>query len=211
MEFGLGIGASSYAGDLIKGYNLSTAEPALGVHYRLNFSEIVSARFHLTYGGVRGDDNNPIDVLGENRNHSFNSSYLELAAVVEYHFLNYKDVEQPQKWSPYVFGGFGFMRLNNPSDPDADFSRTQPVIPFGLGLKHRVGKRFVVELEGGARKTFFDQIDGISDGDVTIKDYQFGNPNDNDWYFFTGIRFTYVLHKIPCPFPYIPNRSMYRR
>ena len=55
----------------------------------------------------------------------------------------------------------------------------------------------------------FDYLDGISDGDQRIKDYQYGNPNENDWYFYTGITFTYVLYKIPCPFPYEPNHSIF--
>jgi len=211
MEFGVGLGVSTYSGDLNRRYNFSTAKPSLSAHYRLNFSEIVSTRFMLTYGGLRGNDDDPVDVLGERRNHSFNSSFTELSAVFEYHFLNYKPKDQLQKWSPYVFGGFGMMVLNNPSGNTDDFNKTQPVIPFGVGFKHKVGKRFVVEVETGARKTFFDHLDGISDGDVTIKDYEFGNPGDNDWYFFTGFRLTYVLYEIPCPFPYDPNKSMRNR
>jgi len=210
MEFGAGLGVTNYSGDLAPGYDLSIAKPAVSVHYRLNFSEIVSTRFTLTYGGIKGDDTSPVDVLGENRAHSFNSSILEISSVFEYHFLDYKNHESPQKWSPYVFLGVGIMKLNDPANTSDDYNRTQPVIPMGLGFKHRAGKRLVVEFEAGARKTFFDYLDGISDGDVTIKDYQFGNPNDDDWYFFTGFRLSYVIFEIPCPFPYVPNRSIFR-
>jgi hypothetical protein len=211
IEFGAGIGITNYSGDLSPGYKLSTAKPAASVHYRLNFSEIVSTRFTLTYGGIKGDDSNPVDVLGENRNHSFSSNILEISSVFEYHFLDYKDRKSPQKWSPYAFLGFGMMKLKNPSNVSDDYRLNQMVIPMGLGFKHKIGKQFVAEFEAGARKTFFDYLDGISDGDVTIKDYQFGNPNDDDWYFFTGFRLSFVLYKIPCPFPYIPNRTLYQR
>jgi len=210
MEFGAGLGVTNYSGDLAPGYDLSIAKPAVSVHYRLNFSEIVSTRFTLTYGGIKGDDTSPVDVLGENRAHSFNSSILEISSVFEYHFLDYKNHESPQKWSPYAFLGVGIMKLNDPANTSDDYNRTQLVIPMGLGFKHRAGKRLVVEFEAGARKTFFDYLDGISDGDVTIKDYQFGNPNDDDWYFFTGFRLSYVIFEIPCPFPYVPNRSIFR-
>ena len=211
IEFGAGIGVTNYSGDLAPGYKLSIAKPAASLHYRLNFSEIVSTRFTLTYGGIKGDDSNPVDVLGENRNHSFSSNIFEISSVFEYHFLDYKDRKSPQKWSPYAFFGFGMMRLKNPSKVSEDYNLNQAVIPMGLGFKHKIGKQFVAEFEAGARKTFFDYLDGISDGDVTIKDFQFGNPNDNDWYFFTGFRLSFVLYKIPCPFPYIPNRTLYQR
>lgn len=210
VEFGVGIGATNYSGDLASGYQLSISKPAASVHYRLNLSEIISTRFTLTYGGIKGNDEMPVDVLGESRNHSFNSNILEISSVFEYHFLDYKDHRSPQKWSPYTFLGFGIVRLYNPSNTTNDFNRNQAVIPMGLGFKHKIGKRFVAEFEAGARKMFFDYLDGISDEDVTIKNYQFGNPTDTDWYFFTGIRLSYVLYKIPCPFPYIPNRFLFR-
>ena len=211
MEFGAGLGVTNYSGDLVSGYRLSYAKPAATFHYRMNFSEIIGNRITLTFGGIEGDDSEYVDVLGQNRNHSFNSSIVELSSVFEYHFLDYKNQESIQKWSPYAFLGFGLMRLNNPSNDEEDYARTQSVIPMGIGFKHKIGKRFVAEFEAGARKTFFDYLDGISDGDVTIKDYQFGNPNDDDWYFFTGFRISFVLYEIPCPFPYVPNRSLLRR
>lgn len=210
IEFGGGIGVTQYSGDLSSGYRFSTAGPAITGHLRLNLSEVVSNRFTLTFGSIRGNDDSPVDVLGENREHSFNSGIVELSSVFEYHFLDYKNHELPQKWSPYIFGGFGFMRLNNPST-DEDFARNQPVIPLGVGFKHKIGKQFVIEFEAGARKTFFDYLDGISDEDTTLKNYQYGNPNDDDWYYFTGIRLSFVLYKIPCPFPYIPNRYLLKR
>ena len=201
---------TQYSGDLVSGYKLATAKPAGSAHLRLNFSEIVSNRFTLLVGGVRGDDSQPVDVLGENRNHSFNTNLVEISSVFEYNFLDFQNPENPQRWSPYVFAGVGIFRVDNESASE-DFSRNQLAIPMGVGFKYRVGKQFMLEFETGGRKTFFDELDGISDGDTTLKDYQFGNPNDDDWYIYTGIRISYVLYKIPCPFPYIPNRSMMQR
>lgn len=212
MEFGVGIGAMTYTGDLAVGFRPEYLNPAMSAHFRLNLSTIVSTRFMLTIGQVSGDDENFKDALGENRTQSFNSTLLEGAAVMEYHFLDYKPQDSPIKWSPYLFGGFGMIQVNNPPDNvDEDFSQLQPVIPIGVGIKHKIGKRFVVEWELGARKTFYDYLDGISDGDVTNKNFQFGNPNDDDWYFFTGIRISFVNYQIPCPFPYVPNRSIFSR
>lgn len=210
LEFGGGVGVTQYSGDLSSGYRFSTAGPAVSGHVRFNLSEIVSNRISLTVGGINADDENPVDVLGENRGHSFNSTIVELSSVFEYHFLDYKSHELPQKWSPYMFMGFGILRPGDPST-DQDYNKNQAVIPMGVGFKHKIGKQFVIEFEAGARKTWFDLLDGISDEDTTLKNYQYGNPNDDDWYYYTGIKLSFVLYKIPCPFPYIPNRSMYQR
>ena len=209
IEFGAGLGVTQYSGDLSSGYRFSTAGPAVTGHLRLNFSEIVSNKIGIIVGGIQANDEAPVDVLGQNRRHSFQSTVVEIGSVFEYHFLDYKNHKSPQKWSPYVFIGFGILRLEKSTTED--FNKNQPVIPMGVGFKHKIGKQFVVEIEAGARKTWSDLIDGISDEDTTIKNYQYGNPNDYDWYYFTGIRVSYVLYKIPCPFPYIPNRYLYKR
>jgi hypothetical protein len=73
-------------------------------------------------------------------------------------------------------------------------------IPFGGGLKYIVNPRWYVALEFGIRKTFFDYLDNVSDfKDQTQKNYRYGNPNDNDNYYFLGITLTRTFYDIPCP------------
>lgn len=209
IEFGAGVGMSHYTGDLNAAPRFSHTHLGGTGIFRLNLSEIISLKFALTAGGLSGDDSKPIDALGEIRDYSFDHSFVELSSVFEYHFLNYRSDNRYIRWSPYAFLGLGFMRLNNAEPAYEDFSRFQFVLPMGGGVKYMLNKRITIGLEAGARKTFFDYLDGISDNDVTIKsNYEFGNPNDDDWYFYTGINITYVLYNIPCPFPYNPNKSI---
>ena len=107
--------------------------------------------------------------------------------------------------------GFGVLKLGSPDMTKAQFSELQPVIPMGMGFKKMIGKQLCLGLEAGARKTFFDYLDGIGDSEQIIKDYQYGDPVTNDWYFFTSISLTYVLYEIPCPFSYRPNKSLFSR
>ena len=209
IELGAGIGATNYAGDLVRGYNFKHIRPGVLGFYKFNFSDVVSTRVSLTIGKVAGDDSNPIDAAADLRDASFSATVMEGAITFEYNFLDYKHDKSPVKWSPYFFGGFGFARFSG-IDSDQDFNDIQPVIPIGIGFKHLVGKKFSAGLELGARKTFFDLIDGISDGDVTNKNFQTGNPSDNDWYYFFGISLSYIFYNIPCPFQYVPNQSMMR-
>lgn len=212
IEFGGGIGASHYTGDLNSYPRVEHSHLAATGIYRLNFSPIVSMKFALTFGKISGDDSHPVDALGEQRQYSFQHSFFELSSVFEYHFLDYRpDNNMRLRWSPYAFLGFGLMNLGNTEPAYEDYSRFQAVIPMGAGVKYLLSKRLTLGLEAGARKTFFDYLDGLSDGDQTIKNYQYGNPNDKDWYFYTGISLTFVLYEVPCPFPYVPNQSIFTR
>lgn len=211
LEFGGGIGIFGYAGDLSRGYNpLESKFGAFGV-YRMNFSEFVSFKTSLGIGSLAGNDDNPIDPLGEARSHSFSTGITELSGVLEYHFLDFRNEKSPIRWSPFVFGGFGLARLGEVNGAPDDFNQIQAIVPFGIGFKQLIGKQFGLSLEIGTRKTFTDYIDGVSDTEQTVKNFEFGHPTSKDWIFFTGVSFTYILYKIPCPFPYIPNKSMFKR
>jgi hypothetical protein len=51
-----------------------------------------------------------------------------------------------------------------------------------IGLKVRFLEKFIFSIEGGARYVFSDDIDGNSSFNPN-----FGNINNNDWYFFSSL------------------------
>ncbi len=211
IEYGIALGGVSYAGDLYRGYELFNQGIGIQGLYRINFEKDISFKTALLYGKASGDDRNPFDALGEIRNASFNRSFLEATATFEYHFLDYKNENSTIKWSPYFFAGFGLTKFLNLDGQNDNFGSVQPVLPFGGGIKHLIGKQFSTALEFGARKTFFDALDGISDGDVFDKtNTRYGNPNDKDWYHYFNISISYLVYKIPCNYKYAPNKSLYR-
>jgi len=210
LEFGAHIGVTSYSGDLKRGYNLSETSIAFSPTARFNFSEIVTARISLLAGKINGAEV-PIDALAIQRDQTFSAGFLELSANFEYHFLDFKTENSRFNYSPYVFAGFGILNYSDVPSSE-NISPFQPIIPLGGGFKYLLNKKYVIGIEFSARKTFFDYVDGISGGDKFFKqDYNFGNPNDNDWYYFTSISFGIILHSIPCPFPYNPNKSILSR
>lgn len=205
LEFGGGVGTSNYSGDLIRGIDILQSGYSVSGFARFNFSEFTTVRLGLSVGNLRGSET-PIDAFATQRNHSFSSQIYELSTVAEYHFLNFKNRKNPINYSPYIFGGVGVFYFPSGSP---EKSNIQPVIPFGAGFKYLFTHKYTLGFEVGARKTFYDYLDGISDNDQSIKDYQYGNPNDNDWYFFTGISLSITLFNIPCPFPYKPNKGIF--
>lgn len=208
MEFGGGLGSMNYSGDLVRGFSFSTSSFAGTGFYRMNFSEILTLRLAATIGNVRGAET-PIDPFATERGHSFSSNLIEVSSVFEYHFLDFKTADATVNYSPYIFGGFGVIRYNAPTDEE--IGRFQFSLPMGVGFKYLIQKKFTIGIEAGARKMFFDYLDGISDDPSRVKDYQYGNPKDDDWYFYSGISFSVILFNVPCPFPYRPNQSILAR
>jgi hypothetical protein len=209
LEFGGGVGAFNYSGDLIRGYKIQNVSTATAVHYRMNFNNELSVKWSGLFGNIESRES-PIDAFAQQRAYSYSMRVGEVSSVIEYHFLDYKHEHSRIKWSPYAFGGFGFTRVLRASERREDFNRTQAVIPFGIGFKHLLGKRFSIDAEMGFRRTFFDWLDNTSEADLSVKDYQYGNPNDDDWYSFIGVTLSFILYEIPCPFPYVPNKYMLR-
>lgn len=197
-EVGFGIGTLNYTGDLVRNYNFKYSKPAATVFYRSNLSKVVSFRAAFTAGKI-GASEKPIDAFAINRNASFNLFLLEASTVMEYHFLNWRETKRFVRFTPYLFAGLGLFGISGNAQKNAEYSNVQGSIPFGAGVKYIYNPKWYLSLEFGIRKTFFDYLDNISAGDPRDKNYQYGNPNDNDNYYFLGITLTRTFYSIPCP------------
>jgi len=199
-EFGGGIGAYNYTGDLARNYNFLNSKLAGTVFYRNNLSRVISWRTAVTLGHVGASDSRPIDPFAVKRATSFNIFLTELSSVFEYHFLDWRNEKRRIRFTPYLFAGGALFGFTGNNVKTAAYSNVQISIPFGVGVKYVLNPRYYISLEFGERKTFFDYLDNISaPRDRTVKNYQYGNPNDYDNYFFTGVTITYTLYDIPCP------------
>ncbi len=199
-EVGFGLGTFNYTGDLVRSYNLAFSKPAATVFYRSNISRVVSARTSITAGKIGASDTRkPIDAFATARAASFDLFLLEAAATFEYHFLDWRDSKRKLRFTPYLFAGAGLFGISGVQQKNAEYSNVQIAIPFGGGMKYVLNPKYYIAFEFGMRKTFFDYLDNISDGDPAFKNYQYGNFFDYDNYFFTGITLTYTFYDIPCP------------
>lgn len=199
-EIGFSLGGFHYSGDLVREFRPATARPGGSVFYRLNVSEPLSIKVSLTGGLLAGDDSPPYDAFAAERNAAFEVFLLEGALNLEYHFLDFKSEKAAVNYSPYVFIGVGIFYFNGQDNPYESYSRMQPVIPLGLGMKYVVSPKVILGLELGARKTFTDHLDNVSTGDQSVKDYRYGNWYSNDWYYYLGLSFNYAFYDIPCPY-----------
>jgi len=198
-ELGFGLGTFNYTGDLVRSYNLRFSKPAATVFYRANLSPVVSFRAGIT-GGKLGAHETPIDAFAAQRNASFNIFLFEASTVMEYHFLNWRETKRFVRFTPYLFAGLGLFGIAGNAEKTSEYSNIQGAVPFGGGFKYVYNPKWYFALEFGVRKTFSDYIDNISEGDQRFKNnLRFGNPNDNDTYYFLGITLTRTFYNIPCP------------
>lgn len=199
-EIGFGLGVFNYTGDLVRTYDLTTSKPAATVFYRHNISKVISFRTSLTAGQLSASDrHHPIDSFAIKRNASFNIFLMELSGVFEYHFLDWRDDVRRLRFTPYLFAGVGLFGISGYAKKTAQYSNVQPSFPMGVGIKYVLNPKYYLSMEIGMRKTFFDYLDNVSGSSSSSKNYQYGNPNDYDNYFFTGITLTYTFYDIPCP------------
>lgn len=197
-EVGFGLGTLNYTGDLVRNYNFRYSKPAATAFYRSNLSTVVSFRAGIVAGQI-GASETPIDVFATQRAASFSLFLFEASTVMEYHFLNWRDTKRFVRFTPYVFAGLGLFGIAGNAEKTTEYSNVQGAVPFGIGMKYVYNPKWYLALEFGMRKTWFDYLDNISDGDRRYKNYQYGNPNDNDNYFFLGITLTRTFYNIPCP------------
>jgi hypothetical protein len=112
------------------------------------------------------------------------------------------------------------------------YSRTQFVLPYGLGIRLKAGPFFNLAIEGGYRMTFTDYLDDVSTvhqdkstwtdpvrvalsdrgGEVgydpVVPGHIRGNPKTNDGYFLMNVKIEYYL---PTNFLFKNSQnSMYR-
>ena len=224
IEPGLSFGLNSYSGDLKRGYTPFNGKIGLEIFNRFNISSYQTFKISYKRGLIEGEEKIN-DALSINRNMKFESKISEFSGKFEYNFLDYFDEVSKFNFTPYIFFGIGTTILKNIKANNLKIEEGRKLflnIPFGLGFKYLINKQFSIAFEVEFKKTFNDNLDytrGANTSNINnvtglnfnnnIKNYQYGNGNDNDFYYFTGISLSYILYKIPCPKDSAPFNSIY--
>lgn len=219
IEFGLGGGVSHIKSDISPNFNPLQIGAGVNGLFRYNLSRSVSLRGQLLFTGYNVADEKTNDPFYNSRNATAKGNILEVSAIGEYNFLEKATMLKKKDWTPYLFGGVGFARINNKS---ALFTSPKkiatPVIPYGVGVKFRFKGPFSVCAEFGTRYTNTDELDliyfnasqnppvygflgNVNTPSATAKDSrnQYGNLSRKDQYYFTNITFTYTIFNLICP------------
>lgn len=171
-----GVGTASYFGDLKDPGDLIDVKPSLSAGLQFYFTPRISVRSELTYFTIKGDDASSDDPSRVNRNLSFTSSNFELNAlgIVDLLPLGRRFYQRPGA-NIYGLAGIGVMYMNPKAEyngekhalqplrtEDVSYSRIQPVIPYGIGVRFKAGPFFNIAIESTWRMTFTDYLDDVS-------------------------------------------------
>ncbi len=184
-EFGVGIGAGHYFGDLNTRAKVNRPKIAAGIFFRKNFGNYIAVRLAANYAKVGYSDiYNTHNTAMLTRNLSFNSNIWELALQGDFNFFRFLPGDPDFNFTPYVTFGVGafsydpyaylrgqkyFLRpLGTEGQGSSLYPDRKPYssmalcLPVGVGLKYALNERFNIGFEVVHRFTTTDYLDDVS-------------------------------------------------
>jgi hypothetical protein len=183
-EFGIGIGAGHYFGDLNTRAKLNRPKPAASIFFRKNFGNYIAMRIsgnftQLGYSDVYNTHNE----FMRRRNLSFNTNVWELGLQGDFNFYRFLPGEPEFRFTPYVTFGVSafnydpyaylngqkyFLRQLGTEGQAIDSLHRKPyssmaiAFPFGVGVKYSINDRINIGFEVVYRFTNTDYLDDVS-------------------------------------------------
>ncbi|MEI6949102.1 DUF6089 family protein [Paraflavisolibacter sp. H34] len=184
-EFGIGIGAAHYFGDLNTRARLNRPKPAASIFFRKNFGNYIALRVAGNYARLGYSDRyNTHNEFMYRRNLSFNSNVWELSVQGDFNFYKFLPGNPDYRFTPYMTLGIGifnydpfafladkkyFLRpLGTEGQGSAAYPDRKPYssmavsVPFGIGVKYALNDRINLGFEVVHRYTGTDYLDDVS-------------------------------------------------
>ena len=215
-EIGIFAGGSNYIGDVGPttyispfSYNAST-NYVLGVIFRKNFNERISARAKFNYSKIGSSDNWPQTAdYRKARGKYFKNKIIEFGLGIDFNFFEFDVFESSLQMTPYISTGISYflydaLRYQQTESKAIKYADAYNLsLPITLGYKIKPLKDFIIAFEITANHSYTDNLDGSkpSEKQLSSSDY-FGSTLSKDWYMFSGISITYLFGKKKC---YCPN------
>jgi hypothetical protein len=203
-EIGGYVGGANFIGDVGRSNYVSPNTLAIGGIAKWNRSPRHSFRASVIVTKLAGDDSNSHESRRQLRGYTFENNLTELSAGIEYTFWDFNNYNGNRASTPYLYTGFTYLlydalELRPATGTILKYDTTGAIaIPMVVGFKSSVSTNAVFAFEIGARYTFSDSLDGSVSPNNDFEERQFGDTNNNDWYVFTGITFTFTFGRQPC-------------
>ncbi|MBS1490506.1 MAG: outer membrane beta-barrel protein [Bacteroidetes bacterium] len=191
-----GTGSATYYGELSNPGSIINLQPNLNVGLQAFVTPRINVRAELNWFRLSGSDAQASDQARKARGLSFHTNGFEISTVGAINlFANGNRYYRRQQINLYGFAGIGLLYFNPQAElkgktysleplhtEGVSYSRVVPVIPFGLGMRVKMGPNTNIVIEGGYRKTFTDYLDDVSSRYIApttdpIRNY-FINPNN---------------------------------
>jgi hypothetical protein len=107
-EFGIGVGAAHYFGDLNTKARINRAKMAATIFFRKNLGNYIAVRVGASFAQVGySDQYNTHNAYMYSRNLSFNSKIWELSLQGDFNFFRFMPGEPQYSFTPYITFGVG--------------------------------------------------------------------------------------------------------
>lgn len=196
-DIGFLAGSGYYLGELNPSIQVvNKVRPALGIFYRKNINKRYAIRAGVNYAKLSATDKFSSTELSQFRQLSFSTDLYEGYGILEFNFIPYQiNNYTTSAFTPYVFIGVAAFWVSPVVEGGiTDLQKEDevaPSIPFGLGIKFNFARNLGLGIEWGMRKTFSDQIDGLSE--TYNSGYQLSNTQNKDWYSIIGVTLNYKI------------------
>ncbi len=184
-EFGVGIGAAHYFGDLNTKAKLNRPKLAAGIFFRKNFGNYIALRVSGTFAQLGYSDvYNTHNEFMHRRNLSFNTNIWELGVQGDFNFYRFMPGDPEFRFTPYItfgvsafnydpyayLGGqkYNLRQAGTEGQNDTSYKDRKPyssmalAIPFGVGVKYSINDRINIGFEVVYRFTKTDYLDDVS-------------------------------------------------
>lgn len=184
-EFGIGVGAAHYFGDLNTRARLNRAKMAASIFFRKNLGNYIAIRVGASFAMLGySDQYNTHNTYMYSRNLSFNSKVWELTLQGDFNFFRFMPGEPQYSFTPYITFGAGVFSYDpyaylkgekiplrqlgtegqgSSLYPDRkQYSSMGICIPFGGGFKYALNERINIGFEVLHRFTNTDYLDDVS-------------------------------------------------
>lgn len=205
LEIGGALGLTQNTGDVNNAPALGNTRFCGEGFFKYNFTTYFAGRAFIAMGALAGSGKNT-DIPNTQEAYSFKSRYVNFGGIFEYNFFNFRGVRESYKFSPYLFAGIGVTNITNKrymSDQllTSEGSGISPMIPFGIGVKKGLGRRFNMAVEFQTVKLFTDGVDGLyTNPDTGVNFPAFIGVNaKNDIYYQLTFSVAYRFITIKCP------------
>src|SRR5919107_1084738 len=112
-EFGVGLGAAHYFGDINTRPRLNRPKPAATAFFRRNFGNYIALRVGASYAKIGYSDvYNTHNEMMRRRNLSFNSNVWELALQGDFNFYRFLPGDPDFRFTPYLTFGVGVFNYD---------------------------------------------------------------------------------------------------
>ena len=163
-----------------------------GLYVNATYKGFIAGRLDFSIGQIEAADSNlkgTTNKFAEGRyvrNLSFRTNIFEIGLGVELHPLMLRDYieREPPRLSPYVFGGFSWMKFNPKANLNGVWYELEPLrlegqgfseypdrkrykrnsfeVPYGFGLRYEASQFLNVRLEVAKHSLFTDYLDDVS-------------------------------------------------